>query len=1393
MGEDTRVKIQVFRPTWEEFKNFSKYIEYIESQGANKAGLAKIIPPPEWKPRKGGYDLDGLNLTIPSPICQVVAGKQGLYQQINIQKNSLTVKQFAELANTERYATPKHFDFEDLERKYWKNITYVAPIYGADVCGSITDEDCNIWNINRLGTILDFVNQDYGISIDGVNTAYLYFGMWKTTFAWHTEDMDLYSINYLHFGAPKTWYAVPPEYGRKLEKVANSYFPASYKTCSAFLRHKMTLISPQILKQHNIPFDKITQEQNEIMITFPFGYHAGFNHGFNCAESTNFALPRWIEYGKRATQCYCSSDMVKISMDTFVKRFQPEKYEAWMNGTDFGPHPEDPSHIVGPPPRNTECEQDEGIESFTEEGEQVAMKKACNMVANLRKMSFKEKNPDLDLNDIQNNPHIPDDVKMVLSGALTMADEGDDDVEEVEAPCKSEASDSFKSSSYDPFGSEDDDDEYEEDDEGKLSSKRKKRKKKKNDSDYDDDWYSSHGKSKRTRSPTKKLSKEERAARAERENKRQERRSKLEEKQKRREEERKERERLKNEREAEKERSRLEKKEQRSTDSRKKAVDRIREQMRKSDGSSPKKAANGTSPAMKKVQQQLKKELPPALKMLEHHKKFEEPDIKQEKPDVDEHQGQSLVSKILSGQIAPSQSQIESLRALHLEEQARKLEESTRKLMDSILKRSAKPRTFNLSSASLNLSGSSLNLSRPKLEQNTLTMSNSSMDLSLVKQEKIDPSDEQDGIQFEVDSVDGTLDLSTVKMEPEDDEMDPNLDFPRRKRTPYTPGQLIELEKHFAENNFVGHRQRAIIAESLNLSERQVKIWFQNRRAKVRRIESGYGRGMGNRKPDGYFDDPDENTQPTLEVDDLDSSKLSDAEGEKQLTDLDKSTEDARGDISNSSIGEPRNHSSQSTSRSRRDDSRRKRTNFTKEQSAQLEREFHFKKYITITERYEIATRLKLNELQVQVWFQNRRARWTRHRPPRKDGEPDLLDDIKIEDARLEEADMNSDSNLASEEGLSLDETQAAKILLHLDRPIKNEPMDFSKGGTVRTSTVQLDKSLLSDIGIPLKDESDDISDDECFPVDDETVVVKIDEKGQTLSLELLSAAIDLTVNSKDDETDISNDKNTENKRVVESPTLESISLLDMPELEKVSSEKESEEPSKPNDNSQDEESTTIKHEPFDSPVDDGSLSADVDLNGDDDTISKTCRPLSAAEMNDLGPIAYTQADVKPETIDELKSSVDSKSLGNKTTNAKLAASSEKIKEPDSTSSTNVKAKTIETEKRDSKIENAVSDESKTAQESVKKNDADNIKTGKADDDKKLVETSAKLELTDKTNSAADQDSNCASNSDSESGEKVKSETVDKETLEDIKSSTDTKTAAASASSASEPADPPSN
>uniref|UniRef100_A0A7N6AYQ2 [histone H3]-trimethyl-L-lysine(9) demethylase n=1 Tax=Anabas testudineus TaxID=64144 RepID=A0A7N6AYQ2_ANATE len=328
-------KIMTFSPSKEEFKDFSRYIAYMESQGAHRAGMAKVIPPKGWKPRRTYDDID--DLVIPAPIQQVVTGQSGLFTQYNIQKKPMTVHEFRKTSNLDKFCNPRYANFDELERKFWKNLTFNPPLYGADVSGTLYDPDVSEWNIGRLNTILDIVENDSGIKIKGVNTPYLYFGMWKSAFAWHTEDMDLYSINYLHFGEPKSWYVVPPEHGKRLERLAKGFFPGNAQSCEAFLRHKMTLISPSILKKYGIPFDKVTQEAGQFIVTFPFGYHAGFNHGFNCAESTNFATQRWIDYGKQATLCSCRQDMVKISMDVFVRKFQPDRYKLWKSGKDNTP------------------------------------------------------------------------------------------------------------------------------------------------------------------------------------------------------------------------------------------------------------------------------------------------------------------------------------------------------------------------------------------------------------------------------------------------------------------------------------------------------------------------------------------------------------------------------------------------------------------------------------------------------------------------------------------------------------------------------------------------------------------------------------------------------------------------------------------------------------------------------------------------------------------------------------------------------------------------------------------------------------------------------------------------------------------------------------------------
>lgn len=61
---------------------------------------------------------------------------------------------------------------------------------------------------------------------------------------------------------------------------------------------------------------------------------------------------------------------------------------------------------------------------------------------------------------------------------------------------------------------------------------------------------------------------------------------------------------------------------------------------------------------------------------------------------------------------------------------------------------------------------------------------------------------------------------------------------PKRIRTAFSPSQLLRLEQAFEKNHYVVGAERKQLAAGLNLTETQVKVWFQNRRTKYKRIKA---------------------------------------------------------------------------------------------------------------------------------------------------------------------------------------------------------------------------------------------------------------------------------------------------------------------------------------------------------------------------------------------------------------------------------------------------------------------------------------------------------------------------------------------------------------------------
>ncbi|KAK8488955.1 hypothetical protein V6N13_060925 [Hibiscus sabdariffa] len=337
-----------YRPTLAEFQDPIAYIFKIEKE-ASLFGICKIIPPVPPAPKKTA--IGNLNRSL-SARAAANAGSDSKpgptfttrQQQIGFcprkQRPVLksvwqsgeyyTFQEFeAKARNFERnylkrYSKKGSLSALEVETLFWK-ATVDQPFtveYANDMPGSAfvpwdskkssgggreAGEGVTVgetpWNMRAVsrakGSLLRFMKEE----IPGVTSPMVYIAMLFSWFAWHVEDHDLHSLNYLHMGAGKTWYGVPRDAAVAFEEVVRvDGYAGEFNPLVTFstLGEKTTVMSPEVFVRAGIPCCRLVQNVGEFVVTFPRAYHSGFSHGFNLGEASNIATPEWLRVAQDA-------------------------------------------------------------------------------------------------------------------------------------------------------------------------------------------------------------------------------------------------------------------------------------------------------------------------------------------------------------------------------------------------------------------------------------------------------------------------------------------------------------------------------------------------------------------------------------------------------------------------------------------------------------------------------------------------------------------------------------------------------------------------------------------------------------------------------------------------------------------------------------------------------------------------------------------------------------------------------------------------------------------------------------------------------------------------------------------------------------------------------------
>ncbi|CAK8562929.1 unnamed protein product [Lathyrus sativus] len=317
-----------YRPSLAEFQDPIAYIFKIEKE-ASKYGICKIIPPVSSSSKKtviANMNRSQPRFTTrqqqigfcprrPQPVRRPVwhSGHHYSFREFEAKAKSFEKSYFRKGKKLAQFSPL------EVEAMYWKatadkpfSVEYANDMpgsafgevndggFGGDGFLTVGETAWNMRGVSRAnGSLLKFMKEE----IPGVTSPMVYVAMMFSWFAWHVEDHDLHSLNYLHMGASKTWYGVPREAAVAFEDVVRVHGyggEINPLVTFAILGEKTTVMSPEVFVQAGVPCCRLVQNAGEFVVTFPRAYHTGFNHGFNCGEAANIATPEWLTVAKDA-------------------------------------------------------------------------------------------------------------------------------------------------------------------------------------------------------------------------------------------------------------------------------------------------------------------------------------------------------------------------------------------------------------------------------------------------------------------------------------------------------------------------------------------------------------------------------------------------------------------------------------------------------------------------------------------------------------------------------------------------------------------------------------------------------------------------------------------------------------------------------------------------------------------------------------------------------------------------------------------------------------------------------------------------------------------------------------------------------------------------------------